>query len=246
MPFAVADSASNQIIKKIGPLKGGVRPFTINGSETLAFTTATGFLGFQVSDIFSGKVLYTVPVKGFTASGSTDAPSHGISLSPDEKEVYVIDTPNSYVHLPSLYNSREHLEIDWANASPVATTSRCGMLGKFNISNLGAVLRWNDTINWYKAYIDGNSLVIQEKFHGSYATLGATPFAAQGGRAYTLRFREVGSSLFAKVWQTDTAEPSNWMVSATNSDLQSGYCGLRLQEQPGITASVTSFRAIAA
>ncbi len=192
----VADTATNQIIKKIGPLKAGVRPFTINGTETLAFTTATGFLGFQVSDIFSGKVLYTVPVKGFTASGSSDAPSHGISLSPDEKEVYVIDTPNSYVHvfdvsglpgvapkqvadirltkpmtgtqspcayscqregwvqhsrdgrfvyvgdagdvidtatrksvinLPTLYNSREHLEIDWANGLPVATTTRYGM-----------------------------------------------------------------------------------------------------------------------
>jgi DNA-binding beta-propeller fold protein YncE len=399
----VADTATNQIIRRIGSLKAGVRPFTINGSETLAFTTATGFLGFQVSDIFSGKVLYTVPIKGFTASGPEDAPSHGISLSPDEKEVYVIDTPNSYVHvfdvsglpgvapkqvadipltkpmtgnqspcayscqregwiqhsrdgrfvyvgdagdvidtatrksvinLPTLYNSREHLEIDWANALPVATTTRYGMgyvtktgptptpfpsptpgaiigqdtfhrgnqiywgtasdghawiedagnqsiftisnntgqisagngaydavlgpstsnaevlfsgsLGKFNISNIGAVLRWNDTINWYKAYIDGNNLIIQEKVRGAYTTLGSTPFAAQGGTSYTLRFRAVGSTLFAKVWQTGTTEPTNWMVTATNSDLQSGYCGVRLQVQPGITANVTSFLATAA
>jgi DNA-binding beta-propeller fold protein YncE len=27
------------------------------------------------------------------------APSHGISLSPNEKELYVIDAPNSYVHV---------------------------------------------------------------------------------------------------------------------------------------------------
>jgi DNA-binding beta-propeller fold protein YncE len=96
----VADTATNKVIKNIGPLKDTVRPFTINGSETLAYTTATGFLGFQVSSITTGQVLYTVPINGFSWDGSgPSAPSHGISLSPDEKEVYVIDAPNSYVHV---------------------------------------------------------------------------------------------------------------------------------------------------
>jgi DNA-binding beta-propeller fold protein YncE len=96
----VADRATNQVIKNIGPLYSGVRPFTINGSETIAYTTATGFLGFQVSDIGTGQVLFTVPIKGFSWNGrGPSAPSHGISLSPDEKELYVMDSPNSYVHV---------------------------------------------------------------------------------------------------------------------------------------------------
>lgn len=96
----VADTATNQVIKTIGPLYSSVRPFTINGSETLAFTTATGFLGFQVSDIRTGQVLFTVPIKSFSWNGrGSSAPSHGISLSPDEKELYVMDSSNSYVHV---------------------------------------------------------------------------------------------------------------------------------------------------
>ncbi len=96
----VADTTTHQIIKNIGPLYSGVRPFTINGSETIAYTTATGFLGFQVSDIQTGQVLYTVPINGFSWDGSgPSAPSHGISLSPDEKELYVLDWPNDYVHV---------------------------------------------------------------------------------------------------------------------------------------------------
>ena len=96
----VADIATNQVIKTIGPLYSGVRPFTINGSETIAYTTATGFLGFQVSDIRKGQVLFTVPIKGFYWNvRGPSAPSHGISLSPDEKELYVMDSPNSYVHV---------------------------------------------------------------------------------------------------------------------------------------------------
>ena len=98
----VADTASNQVIKSIGPLRSGVRPFTINGRQTLAYTTATGFLGFQVSSITSGQVLYTQAFPGFSwdsGSFAPSAPSHGISLSPDERSVWVIDAPNSYVHV---------------------------------------------------------------------------------------------------------------------------------------------------
>jgi DNA-binding beta-propeller fold protein YncE len=93
------DAATHKVIKKIGPLQAGVRPYAFNRAETLAFTNASFFLGFEVSDITTGKLLYHVPVKGFTAPAGNSAPSHGISLSPDEKEVYVIDSPNSYVHV---------------------------------------------------------------------------------------------------------------------------------------------------
>ena len=98
----VASTATNRVVRTIGPLNGpGVRPFTINGSQTLSFTTARSFLGFQVGDIKTGKVLYTVGVPGFSfdpaAFGRT--PDHGISLSPNERTLYLIDTPNGYVHV---------------------------------------------------------------------------------------------------------------------------------------------------
>ncbi|HKW97050.1 MAG TPA: YncE family protein [Bryobacteraceae bacterium] len=99
--LVVADTGTNSVIRRIGPLIGGVRPFTINGSQTLAFTTATHFLGFQVSDINTGQVLFTVPVAGFNVSADyvPSAPSHGISLSPDEREIWVMDGANGYVHV---------------------------------------------------------------------------------------------------------------------------------------------------
>ena len=96
----IADTSTNTIVKKIGPLRSAVRPFTINGMETLAFTTASDFLGFEVSSITTGQVLYTMPIAGFTyTTFVTNAPSHGITLSPDEREVYVMDGPNAYVHV---------------------------------------------------------------------------------------------------------------------------------------------------
>ena len=102
--FEIADTATNQIVGKISPLRSGARPFTINSAETFSFNTVTGFLGFQVGDIAAGKVIYTVAVNGsnipgFTTQTPATIPSHGISLSPDGKEIYLIDQPNSYVHV---------------------------------------------------------------------------------------------------------------------------------------------------
>lgn len=100
--LTVVRASDGRVITHAGPLVSGVRPFTVNGRQTLAFTTATGFLGFQIESLRTGKILHTVPVKGFTWSAQTfkpSAPSHGISLSPDEHELWLIDAPNSYVHV---------------------------------------------------------------------------------------------------------------------------------------------------
>jgi hypothetical protein len=95
-----AATSDNAVLHRIGPVLSGVRPFTINASETLAFITTSQFLGFQVGEVGSGKVIYTTQVIGFpTSGGAASAWSHGISVSPDGKELYLIDSISSYVHV---------------------------------------------------------------------------------------------------------------------------------------------------
>jgi hypothetical protein len=86
-------------VRGIGPLVSGVRPFTVNAANTLAFTTATGFDGFQVSSITTGKVMFTVTFRSVPPGFPITAPSHGASLSPDERELYVIDSPSKAVRV---------------------------------------------------------------------------------------------------------------------------------------------------
>jgi DNA-binding beta-propeller fold protein YncE len=91
----VYSTQTGKLQANIGPLAGGVRPNTINGSDSIAFTTATGSDGFQVESISGGKVLYT---KSFAScEGPFSTCSHGISLSPDNNQVYVIDTVHKAV-----------------------------------------------------------------------------------------------------------------------------------------------------
>jgi len=131
---------------------------------------------------------------------------------------------------------------------PTATNAQVlfsGSMSSFNNTNLGAVLRWTNGNNWYKAYIDGTNLVVQKRVNGVYTILKQVPFAATAGTSYTLLFSAVGSTLSAKVWQTGTPEPGTWMVTATDSTFQAGYCGLRILVQNGAVAQITAFTALA-
>jgi streptogramin lyase len=120
-----------------------------------------------------------------------------------------------------------------------------GSMSSFSNTNMGAVLRWTDGNNWYKAYIDGTNLVLQKKVNGTTTILATVSFSATAGTSYTLRFRVVGTTLYAKVWNTGNTEPGSWMLTQTDSTFQSGYCGLRILVQGSATATITSFVATA-
>ena len=99
----VASIATNQIVQKVQPFTHLIRPFVVNQSGTLAYVTENGIIGFGVGNLQTGNVLYNVSAPGFSLPPGFDTtyttPSHGISLSPDGKTVYVVDMPNSYVHV---------------------------------------------------------------------------------------------------------------------------------------------------
>jgi DNA-binding beta-propeller fold protein YncE len=129
-----------KIIGRMGPLMpggvGGVRPFTIDARDTLAFTTADRYLGFQVSDIARGRVLYTVPVPGFKVPSTfTGLPSHGIGLSPDQRDLWLVDKPNRAVHEFDISGLPHR-----APAMVATVHVRDGSLGWLNLSRDGRYL----------------------------------------------------------------------------------------------------------
>lgn len=99
--LGVADAHTHTVIKQVGPFTAPVRPFTINGDQTLCFVNINGLLGFEVGDITSGKKLHRVEVQGFSQGPVKrhGCPSHGIGLTPDEKEVWVCDAFNQRLHI---------------------------------------------------------------------------------------------------------------------------------------------------
>jgi DNA-binding beta-propeller fold protein YncE len=101
--LAVADAKTHAIVKNVGPFSDAVRPFTINGAETLVFANVDGLLGFEVGDLRTGRVLSRVEVPGYphpvAMSPSHGCPSHGIALPPDETEVWISDNVHHSLHV---------------------------------------------------------------------------------------------------------------------------------------------------
>ncbi len=129
---------------------------------------------------------------------------------------------------------------------PTATDAEVlfhGSISSYTNSYLGAVVRWSNTNNWYKATLNGTSLSIQKRVHGSTTTLKSAHFAPKVATSYSLRFRVVGTTLYAKVWQTGTAEPSSWLLTIKDIALSSGFCGLSTRVATGVIARYTSFGA---
>ncbi len=96
----VVDTASYDI-RTIGPFSAAIRPFTIDGRERFCFVNVDDLLGFEVGDLAAGRMLHRVEVQGFS-KGRTKrhgCPSHGIGLTPDERELWLCDAANSRMHL---------------------------------------------------------------------------------------------------------------------------------------------------
>lgn len=108
-------------------------------------------------------------------------------------------------------------------------------------ANLGVVLRWSNAQNWYKAFVDGQSLTILKSVKGVSSQLRTIPFAAQGGRMYAIRFRAIGAMLFVRAWRSDMQEPNQWMIVTSDLNLTSGKAGIRVVLVPDTVMSMTSF-----
>lgn len=97
----VTDMKTHEVIREIGPFSSMIRPFTINGRGTLCYVNVNDLLGFEIGDLKTGRMLHRVEVRGFE-KGPTQrhgCPSHGIGLTPDEKEIWLTDAANKRLHI---------------------------------------------------------------------------------------------------------------------------------------------------
>jgi len=99
--LAVADAKTHTVVKNVGPFSKPIRPFTVNGRGTRVFVNVNDLAGFEVGDVETGKVLARVEIPNYHAGPLKrhGCPSHGIALTPDEKELWVVDGANNLAHV---------------------------------------------------------------------------------------------------------------------------------------------------
>jgi hypothetical protein len=97
----VSSTADHSIAKQVGPFSAAIRPFTVNADETLCFVNVNELLGFEIGDLKTGEKLHRVEVKSYKQGPVKrhGCPSHGVALTPDEKELWLTDAANSRLHI---------------------------------------------------------------------------------------------------------------------------------------------------
>ncbi len=99
--LSVAETEGHAVAKQVGPFSAPVRPLTVNGRQTRCFVNVNELLGFEIGDLTTGRMLHRVEVQGFQKGPIKrhGCPSHGIGLTPDEKEIWVCDAANQRMHV---------------------------------------------------------------------------------------------------------------------------------------------------
>lgn len=97
----VAETGLHTVSRTVGPFSAEIRPFTVNGAQTLCFVNVNKLLGFEIGDLRTGAKLHRVEVSGFSQGPVKrhGCPSHGIGMTPDEKEIWVCDATNRRMHI---------------------------------------------------------------------------------------------------------------------------------------------------
>ena len=106
--MAIADTTTNKLIKQI-TFPDNIRVFVLNHDSSLIYSNLNNLLGFVIADVKTGKILHTIEVQGFGWPENwhvtprprvpLGCPSHGIALVKDEKEVWLSDGLNDYIHI---------------------------------------------------------------------------------------------------------------------------------------------------
>jgi DNA-binding beta-propeller fold protein YncE len=106
--MGIAETKNHTLVKTI-TFGDNIRPFVLNHDSTLIYANTNNLLGFEIADVASGKIIQHVEVQGFGWPQNWQmsprpriphgCPSHGIALTPDEKEVWIVDGISNYIHI---------------------------------------------------------------------------------------------------------------------------------------------------
>ncbi|HVA47176.1 MAG TPA: hypothetical protein VNH11_12480 [Pirellulales bacterium] len=86
----IADVASHRLIGEI-PLSDAPRPIVLSRDEKRLYANVDTLIGFEVCDVPARKVIYRVAAEVPDELLRQPSRSHGIGLTPDEKELWMCD-----------------------------------------------------------------------------------------------------------------------------------------------------------
>jgi DNA-binding beta-propeller fold protein YncE len=145
--MTISDVPSRKVIKTIR-FPDNIRVFVVNKDGSRIYANNNNFLGYRIADVASGQVVKSVEVTSVNWHAKWDVsprpriphgcPSHGIALTPDEKEVWITDGLFNRIHVFS--NNDDPKEIDTIDTTTGPFWMTFGLDGHFVYVSSGDVI----------------------------------------------------------------------------------------------------------
>ncbi len=145
--LTISDVKSRKVIKTIR-FPDNVRVFVLNKDSTRIYANNNNFLGFLIADVATGQVIKSVEVTSVDWRSKWNAdprphiphgcPSHGIALTPDEKEIWLADGIFKKIHIFS--NTDDPKEIDTIDTPAGNYWMTFGLDGKYAYASSGDII----------------------------------------------------------------------------------------------------------
>jgi hypothetical protein len=151
---ALVDVASGRVRYGVKPPPSSSDDVHVRDPEAgLEYSTQRGELGFRVLDLTRHKLRARMTFPGFTWNPrfGPNPPDHGLSLAPDRPELWVLDAPNSAVHLYDVSGASPKHITDIRLTKPISgdenpcATQRCGRIGWLQHSSDGRYVYVGDS-----------------------------------------------------------------------------------------------------
>ncbi|TDC58587.1 hypothetical protein E1281_01155 [Actinomadura sp. KC345] len=241
------DDAALEIVVRRGPLWDTAGGYDVTvGGEEMTVTSAAGAAawGIDLTDTFARTSASTWGSADtghvWTTFGGVAADYRVVPGSTTPNGVGIIDVGAVNARRYSLA-PQAHTDIDLTFEVLVED------LAATADTNVYAVARYSDSSNWCSAQI--NFEPDQGIAIGLTKTVAAATSAVTAATAtalthttatwYKVRFRILGTSLMAKIWEADDDEPAAWTVTGTDSDLTTGtHIGVAGRLQSGSTVAL--------
>jgi DNA-binding beta-propeller fold protein YncE len=145
--MTISDVKTRKVIKTIR-FPDNIRVFVTNKDSSTLYVNNNNLLGFVIADVASGQVTKTVEVTSVNWHAKWDVsprprvphgcPSHGIALTPDEKEIWVTDGLFNKIHIFS--NTADPKEIDTIDTTAGAFWMTFGLDAKYAYASSGDII----------------------------------------------------------------------------------------------------------
>ncbi len=144
----IVEAATHRVLGQI-PFSDVVRPIALSKDEKRLYAEVDGLVGVEVADVADRKMIHRIKAELTDEKSKVGSRSHGLALSPDEKELWECDVEHHEVHIYDITGDKPKQiktlplgeKVYWLTFTPDGKTAYVAVRGNNEVAVVDAETR---------------------------------------------------------------------------------------------------------